>query len=59
MPRDFTWTEKYEEAMSDEHPWIYIGHLDKNEISCRMIKYHVDTTQSNISTHAYQNIWSF
>ena len=45
--------------MSDEHPWIYIGHLDKNEISCRMIKYHVDTTQSNISTHAYQNIWSF
>ena len=21
MLRDFTWTEKYEEAMSGEHPW--------------------------------------
>ena len=29
MLRDFTWTEKYEEAMSDEHPLAFgreIGH---------------------------------
>ena len=23
MHRDFTWTEKYEEAMSDEHPRVF------------------------------------
>ena len=27
MLRDFTWTEKYEEAMPDEHPPILCGSL--------------------------------
>ena len=26
MLRDFTWTEKYEEAMSDEHLLKYLSH---------------------------------
>ena len=33
-----------------------IGHFERNEISFRMIKYHVDTTRNEMPTHVHQNI---
>ena len=41
MLRDFTWTEKYEEAMSDEHSHIFKEnkeHLGKQETQIRRVK---------------------
>ena len=48
MPRDFTWTEKYEDAMSDEHPrvldWKYIYIIPRTVTSdphTRYVQYKV------------------
>ena len=38
---------------------FHIGHFDKNEISFRVIKYHVNTTRNEMLTHVHQNIGSF
>ena len=38
---------------------FHIGHFDINEISFRVIKYHVNTIQNKMHTHIYQNIGSF
>ena len=38
---------------------FHIGHFDINEISFRLNKYHVNTTQNEMPTHVHQNIRSF
>ena len=38
---------------------FHIGHFDRNEISFRVIKYHVNTTRNEMPTHVHQNIGSF
>ena len=38
---------------------FYIGHFDRNEISFREIKYHVNNTQNEMPIHVHQNIGSF
>ena len=38
---------------------FYIGHFERNEISFRVIKYHVNTTRNEMPTHVHQNIGSF
>ena len=35
---------------------FHIGHFDRNEISFRMIKYHVNTIRNELSTYVYQNM---
>ena len=37
---------------------FHIGHFDRNEISFRVIEYHVNTTQNVLPTHVHQNIGS-
>ena len=38
---------------------FHIGHFDKNKISFRVIKYHVNTTRNEMLTHVHQNTGSF
>ena len=38
---------------------FHIGHFDRNEISFRVIKYHVNTTRNEMPTYVHQNIGSF
>ena len=41
-------------------PVLYhCGHFDRNEISFRVIKHHVNTTRNEMPTHFQQNIGSF
>ena len=45
-----------------ETQWWYgfhISHFDKNDISFRVIKYHINITQNEMPTHAHQNIGLF
>ena len=44
MLRDFTWTEKYEEAMSDEHPRFFnmLGFPVIKEANCIVLKMHLN-----------------
>ena len=38
---------------------FHIGNFGKNEISFRVIKYHVNTTRNEMLTHVHQNIGTF
>ena len=52
----FTWIEA---KWNSKRYGFHIGHFDRNKISFRVIKYHVNTTQNKMSTHVHQNIGSF
>ena len=38
---------------------FHVGHFDRNEISFRVIEYHVNTTWNEMPTHVHQTIGSF
>ena len=52
----FTWIEA---KWNSKRYGFHIGHFDRNEISFRVIKYHVNTTRNEMPTHVHQNIGSF
>ena len=52
----FTWIEV---KWNWKQYGFHISHFDRNEISVRLIKYQVNTTQSEMPIHAHQNIGSF
>ena len=52
----FTWIEA---KWTAKRYGFHIGHFDRNEISFRVIKYHVNTTRNEMPTHVHQNIRSF
>ena len=52
----FTWIEA---KWNSKRYGFHIGHFDRNEISFRVIRYHVNTTRNEMRTHVHQNTGSF